>query len=639
MLDGLSRRRKRIISYSSDLLLLLAALWVAFSVRLEVLYLPPAAQWWIFPLAPLLALPLFSWFGLYRSVTRYIGFQALATSLKVVTLYALLWTLVLLTVGVEGTFPRSVYLLNYLFAVLFIMGSRVAARWYILNRPRLLPGWVSATPVLIYGAGSAGIQLAQTISLSREMRVVAFIDDNPTLQGSVINGVRVHSITDLAALLEQFAPSTLLLSLPSISHYRRREILAQLEPYALRVLTVPSLQEINEGRVRIDAVREVEIADLLGRDAVPADAQLLRENIYHKVVMVTGAGGTIGSELCRQILSQAPQQLLLFDLNEYALYQIERELLLLKGERPTAIVPLLGSVTDSERLAAILHAFTVNTIYHAAAYKHVPMVEKNPGEAVINNVVGSWRCAEAALAAGVATFVLISTDKAVRPTNTMGATKRIAELVLQALSRDPRAAHTRFTMVRFGNVLGSSGSVVPLFREQIKTGGPVTVTDARIIRYFMTIPEAAELVIQAGAMGEGGDVFVLDMGEPGRILDLARRMIRLSGYEVRDENHPDGDVEIRITGLRPGEKLYEELLIGDNVVPTRHPKIMRAHEEVIPWPELFPLLTELEQQSRRGNYGVVRQILHRSVAGYDPQCGIEDLIYQQQRQKDLPLTE
>jgi FlaA1/EpsC-like NDP-sugar epimerase len=393
---------------------------------------------------------------------------------------------------------------------------------------------------------------------------------------------------------------------------------------------MPSVSDIAQGKVTFDTLQEVDIADLLGRDSVEPVTALLQANVTNKVVMVTGAGGSIGSELCRQILQLQPRKLVLFEQNEFALYAIEKEL----QQRNITVLPVLGSVTNAIRVEKVCQTFGVQTIYHAAAYKHVPMVEKNPAEAVWNNILGTLHTAQAAIDTGVETFVLISTDKAVRPTNTMGATKRFAELILQALSNNADTAQkTRFTMVRFGNVLGSSGSVVPLFREQIANGGPVTVTDKRIIRYFMTIPEASQLVIQAGAMGQGGDVFVLDMGEPIRIVDLAKRMIHLSGLQIKDDTHPDGDIEIQFTGLRAGEKLYEELLIGDNVSKTSHPRIMRAEETMIPWSELELMLTALEQATKNDDFEQMRVVLQQVVVGFKPQCDIGDLLWKQ-RKKD-----
>ena len=474
------------------------------------------------------------------------------------------------------------------------------------------------------------MQLASALSYSQGQQPVAFIDDDPLLHKQQLNGIRVHPFTHLSSLIEKLDVQEVLLALPSASRTRKREILALLEPYPVHVRTLPGLAALAQGEVKIEDIAEVEIDDLLGRDSVSPDHALLDANILGKVVMVTGAGGSIGSELCRQIVRFFPATIILYEQHEYALYAMERELLEWARENKSplgaeTILPILASVTDQARLELVCKGFGVQTIYHAAAYKHVPMVERNPIVAIENNIFGTYRTAQAAINCGVETFVLISTDKAVRPTNTMGATKRFAELILQGLAGSGQTT-TRFTMVRFGNVLGSSGSVVPLFREQIRNGGPVTVTDSKMIRYFMTIPEASQLVIQAGAMGEGGDVFVLDMGEPVRILDMARRMIHLSGYDVQDDDNPNGDIEIKFTGLRPGEKLYEELLIGDHAMPTEHARIMRAEEEILPWHDIEWLLQQFDKASRANDADRVRELLLEAVSGFKPQCGVEDVV-------------
>ena len=489
---------------------------------------------------------------------------------------------------------------------------------------------------MIYGAGNAGVQLASALGYGREFRPVAFIDDDELLHKQKVNGLRIYPLSSLRYLIEKYQVSDVLLAMPSANRARKSEIIRLLEPFAVHVMSMPGLSEIAQGKVTVDALQEVDIADLLGRDAVAPDQSLLHANIAGKVVMVTGAGGSIGSELCRQIILLQPESLILCEISEFALYAIEKELQHLltkaKNDKEIKLIPVLGSVVNAKRCEKICKTFKVRTIYHAAAYKHVPMVERNPGEAVWNNIFGTLHAAMAAIKTEVETFVLISTDKAVRPTNTMGATKRFAELILQALCfNQAYNTNSRFTMVRFGNVLGSSGSVVPLFKEQIARGGPVTVTDERIIRYFMTIPEAAQLVIQAGAMGQGGDVFVLDMGEPIRIVDLAKRMIHLSGLEIKDAEHPGGDIEISYTGLRPGEKLYEELLIGDNVSKTGHERIMRAQEQVIPWTELEKMLAVLEQATQDDDFERVRAVLADAVTGFVPQCEIEDVLWKEDR--------
>jgi len=564
---GLSRSAKRATMLVFDVCILIITLFASFSMRLGEWHWLSSDVIWLIIAAPFIAIPVFIRFGLYRAIVRYIGFQALWSIIQAVSLYALLWgSLVMLSGTAVSSVPRSVTIINWVVAILLIGGSRMIVRWWfagaICKNKLSKPHQPSKTKnIIIYGAGEAGAQLSGALHYSTELSPAAFLDDDFTLQKQQINGLRVHSPSDLSSLINKYQIEEILLAIPSASRERKREIIAQIEPNSIRVRTLPSVAEIAQGKVKLEDLREVNIDDLLGRDVIPPNKDLLFANIKNKVVMVTGAGGSIGSELCRQIIALQPKQLILFEQNEHALYQIEKELL---GFSCIDVLPVLGSVAHQERVERICKHFKVQTIYHAAAYKHVPMVEKNTIEGVQNNIFGTLRCACAAAKTDVETFVLISTDKAVRPTNTMGATKRFAELILQALAQRSEFS-THFTMVRFGNVLGSSGSVVPLFHEQIRQGGPVTVTDPNIIRYFMTIPEAAQLVIQAGALGQGGDVFVLDMGEPVRILDLAKRMIHLSGLDIRDDNHPNGDIEITFTGLRPGEKLYEELLIGNNV--------------------------------------------------------------------------
>jgi UDP-N-acetylglucosamine 4,6-dehydratase len=623
---GLKRSQKRLLSLTVDFLMIPIVLWLSFSFRLDRLYLPDPHQYWIFLAAPMIAIPIFIRMGLYRAIIRYIGFHALWTVIKSVALYTLLWSLLVLLAKVNGV-PRSVYILNFLLAMLSIGGSRMVARWVFSGSGLAMsrPGYIQRKNVVIYGAGSAGMQLAVALGMSKELKPIAFIDDNHALHNLHINGLKVHSFSHLSLLIESKAVEEVLLALPSVSNKRRKEIISLLEPYSVHIRTIPGVAEMAQGKVKVEDIREIDISDLLGRDSVEPNIELLNSNIKDKTVMVTGAGGSIGSELSRQVIRHSPTQIILFELSEFQLYAIEKELLKLKTR--INIIPILGSVTDKKRVKEVCSAFSVNTIYHAAAYKHVPMVERNPGEAVQNNIFGTLHTAQAAIETGVETFVLISTDKAVRPTNTMGATKRFAELILQALSQDKKLSkNTRFTMVRFGNVLGSSGSVVPLFREQISHGGPVTVTDKNIIRYFMTIPEAAELVIQAGAMGKGGDVFVLDMGEPVHIVELARKMIRLSGFEVKDENTPFGDIEITYTGLRPGEKLFEELLIGDNITEIDHEKIMRAEEEIIEWQKLSFMIQQLTTAKENNNYDLIRSTLKAAVSGYKPQCEIVDEV-------------
>lgn len=633
-----SRKVKRLISLSVDILVVIVALWAAFSLRLGEFYSPPTQQLWIFLLAPAIAVPIFIKLGLYRAVIRYIGIDALWAISRAVILFTLIFAVIVLTAGdLAGLVPRTVYGINAVIVMLFVGGSRMLARWLfthsqqqnwaVLNTERFVP------PVLVYGAGQAGAQLVAMLKMSNQMRPVAFIDDDLTLLHQQINGLTVYSFDQLVGLIERYHVRDILLAMPSASRRRRSEILRRLEKYPVHVRTLPDLMDIAEGKIEVSDIQEVDIGDLLGREPVRPDQTLLHSNIRGKIVMVTGAGGSIGSELCRQIIHLGPKALILYEISEFSLYQIEKELERFSSTVP--LIPVLGSVLNQSRVESVCKHFHVQTIYHAAAYKHVPIVERNTNEGIRNNVFGTLHTAQAAIKCSVETFVLVSTDKAVRPTNTMGATKRMAELVLQALAQSPELhQETRFTMVRFGNVLGSSGSVVPLFREQIATGGPVTVTDPEIIRYFMTIPEAAELVIQAGAMGQGGDVFVLDMGEPVKILELARRMVHLSGFSVRDESNPDGDIEIQFTGLRPGEKLYEELLIGDNVTQTAHPKIMRAEESVIPWQTLQTILQSMSQANETDDSVQSRNLLLSTIEGFEPQCDLNDWL-----QSELPESE
>lgn len=633
-----SRKVKRIISISVDTLAVIVALWLAFSLRLGEFYSPPAQQLWIFLLAPAIAVPIFVKFGLYRAVIRYIGIDALWAISRAVLLFTLVFAVVVLTAGdLAGLVPRTVYGINAVIVMLFVGGSRMLARWLFTHSQQ--QNWAGlqterfVPPVLIYGAGQAGAQLVAMLKMSNQMRPVAFIDDDKTLTHQQINGLTVYPFEKLIGLIERYQVRDILLAIPSATRRRRSEILQRLEKFPVHVRTLPDLMDIAEGKIEVSDIQEVDIGDLLGREPVAPDPALLHSNITDKVVMVTGAGGSIGSELCRQIMLLAPKALVLFEISEFSLYQIEKELEKLSSTVP--LIPVLGSVLNQNRVESVCQHFQVQTIYHAAAYKHVPIVERNTNEGIRNNVFGTLHTAQAAINSGVETFVLISTDKAVRPTNTMGATKRLSELVLQALAQSPELHQkTRFTMVRFGNVLGSSGSVVPLFREQIAAGGPVTVTDPDIIRYFMTIPEAAELVIQAGALGQGGDVFVLDMGEPVKILELARRMIHLSGFSIRDESNPDGDIAIEFTGLRPGEKLYEELLIGDNVTETAHPKIMRAEETVIPWQTLQPTLQAMSQANETDDSALSRNLLLSTIDGFKPQCDLNDWL-----QSELPESE
>ena len=608
-----------------DSVVLVSILLASFSIRLGYWYLPHSDLVWVIFGAPIIAIPIFVRFGLYRAVIRYIGFKALWTVVQAVSLYALIWGVIGFMVAVDGI-PRSVMLINWVLSILIIGGLRIMARWFLTRdgHTENTGAFSDCKRALVYGAGDAGIQLVSALEYSKEYHPVGLIDDSKELQGNQIRGLDVYSVDSIGDTISKLKVDEVLIAMPSASRTKRLDIINVLESYPVLVRMLPGVAELAEGKVSIGDLREVSIKDLLGRDAAEANEELLGKNITNKTVVVTGAGGSIGSELCRQIVFLKPKALILYEMSELALYTIEKEISNI-GIHSLDIYPVLGSVNNKARLSNVFKRFDVDTIYHAAAYKHVPMVEFNNTEGVDNNIFGTLNCAQAAIDTGVETFVLISTDKAVRPTNTMGATKRSAELVLQALSAKQNG--TKFTMVRFGNVLGSSGSVIPLFRQQIKVGGPITVTDKNIIRYFMTIPEAVELVIQAGAMGQGGDVFVLDMGKPVRIYDLAKKMIRLSGLEVKDEAHLDGDIEIKYTGLRPGEKLYEELLIGDNVSDTDNSLIMRAEEDMLSWDELESIIVGLESAIKDCNQEKLRELLILAVPDYKPQCNIVDVLF------------
>jgi FlaA1/EpsC-like NDP-sugar epimerase len=548
-----------------------------------------------------------------------------------VGIYGLLYACVFTVIGVAGV-PRTVGIIQPILLLLFVGASRALARVWLGDDYMSILKRASRPKVLIYGAGTTGRQLAAAMASSHEMQVAGFLDDDDRLHGHVLNGEPIYNPADLDNLAISLNIRDVLLAMPSLSRRRRNEILSLIRSAQVAVRTLPSVTDLAQGKVSISDLRELDIDDLLGREPVTPNHILLAKNIVGKVVLVTGAGGSIGSELCRQILAVSPAKLLLIEQSEFALYgihqELEEKLAALDGAKPPVLVPLLASVQDDDRMHEIMSTWEPDTVYHAAAYEHVPLVEHNPVEGIKNNVFGTLRTAQAAIACGVSDFVLVSTDKAVRPTNIMGASKRLAEMVLQALAAEQRGTKnvTTFSMVRFGNVLGSSGSVVPKFRQQIRDGGPISLTHPDITRYFMTIPEASQLVIQAGSMGRGGDVFVLDMGEPIRIADLARRMIELSGLTVKDEGNPDGDIEIEITGLRPGEKLFEELLIGDNPEGTTHPRILRAREEFLPWQELEPKLKALELALSVNDVRLILAQLRELVTGYVPSEAVVDWV-------------
>lgn len=610
---GWPRAVKRAVVVALDVVLALLSTWLAFTLRLDTLNVPAGAQWWLYALCPVLAVPIFIRFGLYRAIFRYTGQAALVATAQAVALYAGLLTALLLWQRWPGV-PRSMGMLQPLIFLVLVGASRAFARFWLAD---ISGSRANAEGILlIYGAGTAGVQTATAMGVSRQFTLLGFVDDDLKKIGRSINGVAVFSPSRVPDMVANQGVTDIVLALPSATRARRNEILGNLRAMPVHVRTLPDWADLASGRVTVQDFRELDIEDLLGREPVPPNTELLARNLAGKVVLVTGAGGSIGSELCRQILAQRPRQLLLLDHSEFNLYSIHQELqgLCEVKSLDAELVPLLGSVSNLVRMFEICRIYHPHTVYHAAAYKHVPLVESNPAEGIVNNVFGTLNMARAAIDSGVSHFILVSTDKAVRPTNVMGASKRMAELVLQALAAQ---SSTCFGMVRFGNVLGSSGSVVPLFRRQLAVGGPLTVTHADVTRYFMTIPEAAQLVLQAGAMAVGGEVFVLDMGESVKIVDLARRMVELSGMKVRDEVSPDGDIAIEITGLRPGEKLYEELLIGDNPTPTAHRRIMKAQEDFLAWPVLQQHLDTLLAAAQASDVDQIKTVLRVCVQGYD----------------------
>lgn len=610
----LPRRKKQLLMIACDVVLLPLAFWIALALRFSTFTPPINNILWIFFIIPIMAVPLFVPLGLYRTVIRYADERMLLSVIYGVSLAVLGLALIIFMGNIVGI-PRSSLAIFWLLAISGIMLVRWLARKIILGveRRQLVQ---KRQRIAIYGAGRAGIQLAMALSSSPEYQVRAFFDDDEDLHGATVAGIRVFSPTNAQKIISSYDLQGLILAVPSASRGRKKEIIQYFEKFGLDLKTLPGMAELVGGQVRIEDLREVGIEDLLGRDPVPPNEDLLAKCIQGKVVLVTGAGGSIGSELCRQILKGNPLKLVLYEVSEYSLYKIEKELLSFGSQ--VKIVAVLGDARDGDRIKSAMKNHRVQTVYHAAAYKHVPLVEWNVVAGVDNNLFGTLNTAVAAMEAGVEIFVLISTDKAVRPTNVMGASKRMAELVLQGFSREEASKATRFCMVRFGNVLGSSGSVVPLFREQIRRGGPVTLTHSEVTRFFMTIPEAAQLVIQAGAMASGGEVFVLDMGDSIKIKDLAYKMIHLSGLSVKDVENPNGDIEVQVTGLRPGEKLYEELLIGNNVTTTIHPRIRKADEKYFPWPDLSKGLTQINQACRDQDEQKTRDLLKTWVTEYNP---------------------
>ena len=614
----LDRFYKQIITLSFDIVILIFSLWLAFFLQSDdFISKHIITNWWLIIVVPIIAIPLFIKTGLYRSVLQYTGVKVITTSFQSITITCIIVTFIHYYgrgyfLEINHVLPRSIIIMFWFISNTFIITSRFLLKGMIYS-------WDTSVnkrkQTLIYGAGNAGIQLVESLTKSMDYAPVAFIDDNKKKQGTIINYIQIFPFENLEKVIKKFDVKLILLAIPSASASKRVEILKKLSKFPLEVKVLPSVDNIVNGEVTIDSIKHVQVEDILGRDAVVPKESLLKKNIKGKNILITGAGGSIGSELCRQILNLGPKKIVLFENSEFNLYSIHQELS--QNRKRSEIIPKLATVTNSHQINKVISENQINTIFHAAAYKHVPMVEMNISEGVYNNVVGTYNVAKSAIENKVENMLLISTDKAVRPTNVMGASKRFSELILQAFSDENSS--TCFSMVRFGNVLDSTGSVVPLFREQIKKGGPVTVTHRNITRYFMSIPEAVQLVLQAGAMAKGGDVFVLDMGDPIKILDLAYRMIHLSGLKPIDTENPNGDIKIKFTGLRPGEKLYEELLIGDDVIQSEHPRIMQAREEKLTLDIIEKKVLEISNFRENQDDLAIKHILLKNVNGYHSQ--------------------
>lgn len=638
---ALPRHSKRALLLTSDYLLSISCLFFALALRYGTVeqHISPVL---LCGYALVAVVGLYS-IGFYKGVARVFLDAEMRRVLQLFVALLLLFAIIHYFSGMRDI-PRSVPALYLFLFFIWLWGSRLTLRELLAHwqgeRTLTVSKEADCDKVIIYGAGSAGKALLEALNHSHRYQIVAFVDDDTRLTGAHLYNKRIYTAADLPVLVAKFSVNQLFLAMPSMGRARKRQIINSLSDIPVKIQHLPSLTDIADGKVTVSTLRQVDILEVLDRQTVAPNPQLLSQNISNKAVLVTGAGGSIGSELCRQILKNCPNCLILFELSEYALYAIHQELLAQQATLALAdrskIIALIGNVTNEAKLLSICHQYQIHTVYHAAAYKHVPLVEHNPFEGAINNAKGTYHCVRAAIHAQVETFVLISTDKAVRPTNVMGASKRVAELVCQALSREVDAlvshtlvgerGHTRISMVRFGNVLGSSGSVVPLFTRQIEHGGPITVTHPDVTRYFMTIPEAANLVIQAGAMAQGGEVFVLDMGNPVKIVDLARRMVHLSGCEIKDEANPNGDIEIVFTGLRPGEKLYEELIIGeDNIAPTAHPLIRQAVEDCFPLADIEQALAILPQKAQQEDVIWLKHQFKYFVAGYQD-CAMSEPV-------------
>lgn len=623
LLLALPRIWKRTIVILVDVALCTLTVWLAYYLRLGKFVTLDGRPTFAVIASVAIAIPTFVVWGLYRAVLRYGGIQTAWAVVRACAAYGVIYATIFTAYGIDGV-PRTVGIIQplLLFAMVFL--SRASASYWLGGTYSKLRRPPPSARTMIYGAGASGQQLASAIADARSMKVIGFLDDDQTLQGRNISGLRVYSPKSLPTLLSRLDVHHVLLAIPSISRGRRKKIISKLQEFHVEVRTLPGVLDLAHGQITVDDLRPLSIEDLLGREPVPPDLGLLLSQIARRTVLITGAGGSIGSELARQVIALRPLRLLLLETSEFALYSIHRELSE-NSANNCELIPLLGSITNTSRVREVIATWRPQQIYHAAAFKHVPLVEHNVIEGVRNNVLGTFIVAKAAVEFGVANMVLVSTDKAVRPTNTMGASKRLAELILQGLASNE--SRTCFSMVRFGNVLGSSGSVVPLFREQIRHGGPITITDIEMTRYFMTISEAAQLVLQAGAMAVGGEVFVLDMGMPVKIVDLARNMIELSGLTVRDADNPMGDVEIKSIGLRPGEKLYEELLIGDDPKPTAHSRIMMANEKFLPWPVIQDEIERVSTYLDAHDVGATRQSLLHLVKEFAPTDGLMDWTY------------
>ena len=618
-LINLSRLQKQFIMLFVDLFFIEFALWLSFALRLGLFwaeeYIYP--NWWIFIITPIIAIPLLLKFGLYRSVIKYVGSKVVVASFQAITLTTMTIGFLMLILRdtqllVDSSMPRSVVLIFWFVSTMVVVLSRFVFKGYLYSWDNFVN---NRTPAIIYGAGSAGAQLVESLRKNHQYAPVAFIDDDKSKHGTFINFTKVYAFNDLKSIINKRNAKIILLAIPSLSANGKRDLLKKLSKYPIEVKLLPSLSSLVEGNVSIENIRHVEVQDILGRVPVSPKSSLLKKNIQGKNILITGAGGSIGSELCRQIIHLKPSKIVLFDHSEFNLYSIDFELNSLQIN-DCEVIPILSDVTNLNMVKSVISKNKIDTIYHAAAYKHVPMVEKNIVEGVYNNVIGTYNVALCAHECEVENMVLISTDKAVRPTNVMGASKRFSELILQGLNTEK--TKTCFSMVRFGNVLDSAGSVVPLFRKQIKEGGPVTVTHSKVTRYFMSIPEAVQLVLQAGAMAKGGDVFVLDMGEPVRILDLAYRMINLSGLSPITSENPEGDIKVVFTGLRPGEKLYEELLIGHDVIQSEHPQIMQANEAKLSWEDVQKSISVIMESHQNLNDENISKLLLEKVEGFKP---------------------